>query len=317
MNIRSLKIGTRGSDLALAQAHFVQNRLKGENEIHIIQTSGDRFQNQPLNSQSEIGLFTKEIEQELLRGDIDLAVHSLKDLPNQLTPGLTLGAILSREEVSDLLLVQPAAYDCEQSTLPLKHGASVGASSLRRQALLSHLRPDLKLVSIRGNVPTRVRKARNSECDAVILARAGLIRLKLNVSPLLAFDLNPKRFVPAPGQAAIAIEIRESDRDAKDRVATLDHTHTRACVEVERILLRTFGGGCHAPFGAYAEDVAGMARVFVAAPVSDGTHQTRCFEANDLNQVRSDAEAWISSGRIADPVKENAQWLWKPARPWY
>jgi hydroxymethylbilane synthase len=304
---RVLIVGSRGSRLAREQTRRVTERLQGPSEVRVIKTSGDRFLDQKLGEQAGVGFFTKEIEQELLAGSIDLAVHSLKDLPTDLPGGLVLGAVLERDEAGDVLLVRPEAVD-EEQTIPLKTGAMVGASSMRRQALLRAVRGDLEPMPIRGNVPTRVDKCRRGDCDAVVLARAGLARLGLEVGPLVAFDLNPRVWVCAPGQGVIAVEARENDEEARARLGGMEHAPTRACVDAERRLHVRFGGGCHAPFGAFMEHE--NSRIFVAAPSNGGRLGVKEFPA------LSEAEEWIRSGCLSGSTRERKEWICRPARSW-
>ena len=304
---RVLIVGTRGSRLAREQTRRVTGRLPGEARVQVIKTSGDRFKDQKLGEQAGVGFFTKEIEQELLSEKIDLAVHSLKDLPTALPPGLVLAAVLERDDAGDVLLVRPGALEHERD-LPLKANSTVGASSMRRQALLGAFGGELQPVPIRGNVPTRVEKCVRGDCDAVILARAGLARLGLEGDPLLAFDLNPRRWICAPGQGVIAVEAREGDREALERLSGLEHAPTRACVDVERRLHVVFGGGCHAPFGAYMERE--NSEICVAAPSKAGRLGVKEFSA--LNA----AEEWIRSGCPSEPSRGREEWICRPARSW-
>jgi len=319
---RTLIIGTRGSELARAQTHRVQAGLEGSTALSVVKTCGDRFQDKPLHEQGGVGLFTKEIEQALLDGRIDLAVHSLKDLPTALAPGLCLGAVLARDDAGDVLLARPGAVE-EGRRLRLRAGARVGASSLRRQALLRSLDPELVPGPIRGNVPTRVEKVRRGEHDAIVLARAGLARLALDVGELRAFDLDPARWSGAPGQGAIAVEIRAGDPETAVRVDALDDPVTRACTAAERGLLFAYGGGCHAPFGAWARPLAGGGmRVDVAAPGADGQFRVRAFAGDELDRACEEAEAWIRSGcpgghdATPDASTEKQAPIAVPARPW-
>jgi hydroxymethylbilane synthase len=312
---RTLNVGTRGSKLALEQARRVRERLPGRSELCIVKTSGDRFQEKPLHEQDGVGFFTKEIEQQLIAGNIDLAVHSLKDLPVRLAPGLMLAAVLERDEASDMLLVRPDWVD-DASRLCLRPGARVGASSLRRQALLKALNSRALPAPIRGNVPTRVDKLRLGDHDAIVLARAGLSRLGLDTAPLAAFDLNPHRWICAPGQGAIAVEAREDDDEVLERLKVLDHALTRQCVQAERELLLVFGGGCHAPFGAYASLEDGVFCAFVAAPGRDGVFRMEGFQAGRLDDARALAERWIRAGCPLAASGEEEEWLVRPARPW-
>lgn len=307
MSRRVLIVGSRGSRLALEQTRRVTERLPGASEVRVIKTSGDRFKDQKLGEQASVGFFTKEIEQELLQEKIDLAVHSLKDLPTAIPAGLVLGAVLERDEAGDVLLVRPEAVD-EHQTLPLKTQATVGASSMRRQALLGALRDDLEPVPIRGNVPTRVEKCRRGDCDAVVLARAGLARLGLEVGPLVPFDLNPRVWICAPGQGVIAVEVREDDQEARARLGEMEHAPTRACVDAERQLHVVFGGGCHAPFGAFMQ--AENSRIVVAAPSKEGRLGIKEFQAP------GEAEEWIRSGCQSGSTLGREEWICRPARSW-
>jgi hydroxymethylbilane synthase len=315
MSGRILKVGTRGSRLAREQTRRLCQVLDEPFETVIVKTSGDRHGDVPLGEQQGIGFFTKEIENELLSGQIDLAVHSLKDLPTTLASGLVLGALLERDEAGDVLLVQPDAHAPDR-VLPLRPGSRVGASAMRRQALLASLASDLVPVPIRGNVPTRVDKARRGDYDAVILSRAGLARLKLDVAPLLAFDLNPEHWICAPGQGVIAVEARADDQHVLQSLTAADDQMTRDCTGAERSLLVTFGGGCHAPFGAWARPQSGGFQLRVAAPGKDGRCRLALFEAVDLKSARQQADEWILAGRPMRENKEECRWLCRPARPW-
>jgi len=318
---RVLIVGTRGSSLALEQARRVMAGLAGASELKIVHTSGDRFAERPLGETNPPGFFTKEIEEELLLGKIDLAVHSLKDLPTELAPGLAFAALMKRDDPADLLLVRPEALDPD-ADFPLKPGAEVGASSRRRGALLHLVRPDVLVRPIRGNVPTRVDKVRAGDCDAVVLSRAGLERLGLAVDPLHAFELNPLHWPGAPGQAIIAVEARADDAEALRRASALNDALTVECAAAERSLLAVYGGGCHAPFGAYCEMDAGGGMMVVAAPGGDGFLIER-FMGGDLEEARAAAEAWIRSGRAQRESAPSSRlgnpsqvWLCRRARPW-
>jgi hydroxymethylbilane synthase len=280
-----------------------------------VRCSGDRRPEEPLGEQSPIGFFTKEIEEALLGGRIDLAVHSLKDLPTELPSGLTLAAMLQRDEPYDLLLVRPDAYEADRM-VPVAAGAAVGASSRRRAALLKWYAPDLRAQPIRGNVDTRVEKVRRGDYAAILLSAAGVQRLRLQTEPLLVFALNPRRWPGAPGQSIIAVETRVGDGEALRRVSSLDHGPSRACAEVERALLVTFGGGCHAPFGAYATRSSGRADIFVAAPSSEGGLSVQHFQADDLGKAREQAVAWIRAGCPVQHRQEEEEWLCRPAPRW-
>lgn len=247
-----LIIGTRGSRLALWQAEEVQRLLPTEARLEIIKTSGDRIQDISLQGGSTTGFFTREIEERLMAGEIDLAVHSFKDLPTALDPRLAIAACLPRAPVTDILLVHPDWLGDDDGLLPLKPGCRVGAGSLRRQALVRLYRPDANPDLIRGNVPTRVGKCLDGQYGAVVLARAGVERLALDTGPLHLFELDPALWLPAPAQGAVAVEIRSDDARARAAVEAIDDAATTAAVTLERRLLAAFEGGCHTAFGAHA-----------------------------------------------------------------
>jgi hydroxymethylbilane synthase len=241
--IGSLTIGSRGSQLALWQANYTKERLEArgfECRIEIIHTKGDKIQDVPLNKVGGKGLFTKEIEEALLDGRIDLAVHSMKDLPTELPQGLTIAAIPQRADPLDAII--------GGKLRALKLGATVGTSSLRRIAQLKRIRPDLDIQSIRGNVDTRIRKVEQGEYDAIVLAAAGLRRLGWGdiISEVFRADI----VCPAVGQGALAIETLESG-PGHDACALLDDPWTRLPVTAERAMLAELGGGCQVPIGAY------------------------------------------------------------------
>ncbi len=249
-----LTIGTRGSPLALAQAHETRERLlaahpglrEPEIAIRIIRTTGDRIQDRSLAEAGGKGLFTKEIEEALLDGSIDLAVHSMKDMPTRLPAGLAIVAYLPREDVRDVLL---ATRPTTLAGLP--QGATVGTASLRRKAFLLARRPDLSVVTFRGNVQTRLRKLEEGDVAATFLALAGLHRLK--IAPAGMHVLSVGDMLPAVAQGAIGIECRESDRRVRDFLAPLDDADTRLRVEAERMLLDILDGSCRTPIAALAE----------------------------------------------------------------
>lgn len=248
-------IGTRGSDLALTQSRWVAAQLAGrgvETRLELIKTKGDKVQHLSFDKIEGKGFFTKELEEALLDKRVDLAVHSLKDLPSDDAPGLNVTAIPVREDVRDCLIVRRHAYDKDAKALPLKHGMRVGTSAVRRKAQLLYLRPDILPEDLRGNVPTRVARLGEGLYDAIVLAQAGLSRLKLDLSNFVAVPLDPLTFVPAPGQGALALQCRADDAAVKQAVAPLHHAHDAAAVLAERTLLNRLHGGCHLPLGAHA-----------------------------------------------------------------
>ncbi|HXN94035.1 MAG TPA: hydroxymethylbilane synthase [Candidatus Acidoferrales bacterium] len=244
--MRILRIGTRGSMLAKWQAESVRKKLFAasgmEAEIVIIKTSGDKMQQAPLTQIGGKGIFIKELEEALLEESIDLAVHSVKDVPTDIPSRLMFPAVCRRDDVRDCLVGSTLAN--------LRRGARVGTSSLRRQAQLRHLRPDLDLRDLRGNVDTRLRKVESGEYEAVMVAKAGLDRLGL--SQRISEVLSPEICMPAVGQGAIAVECRLKDTEAGDLLAPLDDAETRTAIIAERALLSALQGGCQVPMGAWA-----------------------------------------------------------------
>ena len=255
-----LVIASRGSQLALWQARWVAAQLSAaghECRIEIIKTTGDKIADVPLAKVGTKGLFTKEIEEALLDGRADLAVHSLKDLPTELPEGLVLAAVPEREDPRDAVVGKKLA--------DLPPGAKVGTSSLRRAAQLLKLRPDLHVESIRGNLDTRLRKLDEGQYDAILLAAAGLKRL--GWGDRIAEILEPEQMCPAVGQGALAIETRAGF----EAVAMLDHAATHTAVMAERGVLRALGGGCQVPIGAYATVFNGRVRLLAIVAAPDGS----------------------------------------------
>jgi hydroxymethylbilane synthase len=255
-------IGSRGSQLALWQARHIASLLNVETRIEIIKTTGDKIQDVPLAQVGGKGLFTKEIEEALLDHRIDLAVHSLKDMPSEIPEGLTLAAIPEREDPRDALI-----------GAPLKPGARVGTSSLRRTVQLMSMQHELMIEMLRGNVDTRLRKLDEGHYDTIILAAAGLRRLGWadRITELIPVDV----MIPAVGQGALAIETRDDGGDAYRIARTLEHKESRLAITAERAFLAVFGGGCQVPIGAHAsidEDDIHL-RAFVSQP--DGSHARR------------------------------------------
>ncbi len=247
-----LRLGTRGSPLALTQARMVQAAVAQANgfdperiEIVVIRTTGDRIQDRPLSEAGGKGLFTKEIEEALLDGRIDLAVHSSKDMPTALPDGLTLSTFLPREDVRDAL-ISPKAGSLDA----LPKGAVIGTVSLRRQAMLKRLRPDLEIAILRGNVETRLRKIAEGEADATLLALAGLKRLGLADKATQVLDTDA--FLPAVGQGAVGIETRASDRATLALLAPVNHADTATALACERAFLAVLDGSCRTPIGGHA-----------------------------------------------------------------
>jgi hydroxymethylbilane synthase len=265
--VRTLTIGSRGSRLALWQARHVAARLDAlgvTTRLEIIKTTGDHLQTASLVRAGGKGLFTKEIEEALLEGAIDLAVHSLKDLPTEAPRGLAIAAVPEREDPRD------AIVGTRLHALP--QGARVGTSSLRRAAQLRVLRPDLQIESVRGNVDTRIRKLQERQYDALVLAAAGLRRLGLEQE--IAEIFSPEQICPAPGQGALAIETREQDA-AFEICAELNHEPSRQAVACERAVLAGLGGGCQLPMGAFAELRGDQLHVSAVVLSPDGSRRVR------------------------------------------
>ncbi len=247
----SLRLGTRGSPLAMRQAGLVAEALGTKSpglEVRFIpiKTSGDKLLDSPLAQAGGKGLFVKEIEEALLDSRIDLAVHSMKDLPAELPPGLRVGAVMRREDPCDALIARNGLRFAE-----LPAGARIGTSSLRRQVQFLHHRPDLQIVPLRGNVETRLKKLDTLNLDAVVLAVAGLIRLGLQHR--ITERLHPELSLPAIGQGALAIEIREDDPRVAPIVGAVDHRETRLATAAERAFLRRLGGSCVTPVAAFGQ----------------------------------------------------------------
>ncbi len=269
-----LRAGSRGSKLALWQTRHVIERLQSiepsvEVEVVVIKTKGDKIIDSPLSRIGGKGLFVKEIEEEMLRGNIDFAVHSLKDLPTELPQGLKVGAVLEREDPRDAFV--SFKYRCLED---LPEGATVGTSSLRRKAQILARRPDLKVVEIRGNVDTRVRKIREGVADAAVMAYAGLKRMGLADAAQVVFDSS--EFIPATGQGVIVVEVRE-DCQFGELLESLNHESTRQCIDAERAFLETIEGGCQVPAAAHAVQVDG--RFLLTAFVADEDGSRMMYES--------------------------------------
>jgi len=276
---RTLIIGTRGSELALWQANFVKDSLAAINipaELKIIKTQGDRILNLSFDKLEGKGFFTKELEEELLAGKIDLAVHSHKDLPTENPAGLIIAAVSEREDPSELLLILKDCVDVRQK-LSLKFGAAVGTSSNRRKAQLLAYRPDLEIQDLRGNVPTRIQKLRNESYDAIMLAKAGVSRLGIDLSEFHVEELTPVELIPAAAQGVMAIQIRESDRELFNALQPLNHPDVAEELAVERTVLKLFGGGCHLPLGCYCRKDDDIFQVFTSKADEDDEFPDRLF----------------------------------------
>ncbi|NPB09237.1 MAG: hydroxymethylbilane synthase, partial [Thermodesulfobacteria bacterium] len=301
-----IKVGTRGSKLALAQTNWVIGKIREKHpgleiETVIIKTKGDKITDVPLAKVGGKGLFVKEIEEALLRHDIDLAVHSMKDVPTELPEGLEIAIIPERESPYDVLISRNG-----KGLSDLPKGAKVGTSSLRRAAQIRARYPELTIENLRGNLDTRLRKLEEGLYDAIIVAEAGLLRLGLGDTP--RERLSPEVMLPAIGQGALAIEVRQDDAELKEALSFLHHEETAVCVAAERSFLAALGGGCQVPLAAHAvlEDGRLLLEALIADP--EGRTILRDSAAGSPSQAeemgRSLAETLLSRGgkKILDEV---------------
>lgn len=251
-----LTIGSRGSDLALYQANFIRSILENEHgcavEIKIIKTAGDKIDNVSFEQMEGKGFFTKELEDALLAREIDLAVHSLKDLMTSMPDGLKLGAVGYRADRRELLLIRKDSVEGD-GLLPVRKGGVIGTSAARRKAQIAHHNPSLVIHDLRGNVPTRVQKLRDGKYDAILLAAAGVTRLKLDLSDLHVNELDPEQFLPAPAQGILGIQIRDNDTAVEQVISKLGSSAAMLEANLERGLLARFDSGCSLPLGVYSE----------------------------------------------------------------
>lgn len=292
-----LRIGSRGSQLALWQANHVLDALRRAGyaaEIEIIRTTGDRMQQPGFVPPADLdgkGIFIKEIEEALASGRIDLAVHSLKDLPTQIAPQFAIAAVPKRADARDVWVCEPY---WSLNTLPL--GGRIGTSSPRRRAQLLALRPDVQFVEIRGNIDTRLRKLEAGECDALVLAAAGLDRL--NRAESVHHRFSPEELCPAPGQGALAIETRsgENERDlfVRQAIGFLEHAETRFCVEAERAALDALGGGCSVPIGVHCVPEFEKWRIFAQVLAPDGEAMVQIDTEAALDSTPQCLGQWIA-----------------------
>lgn len=293
---RPLKIGSRGSKLALVQTRWVIDRIRESSpgldiKIETIKTQGDKVLDVPLAKIGDKGLFVKEIEQALLGGRIDVAVHSMKDMPTEETDGLVIGAVPEREDPSDVLL----SREWELTSLP--HGARIGSSSLRRRAQILHYRPDLNVQDLHGNLDTRIQRLEDGDFDAIILAAAGLNRLGWHGGrEKIPFEI----CLPAVGQGALAVQCRNGDGDVLDILRKLNHYWTHAAVTAERSLMRALQGGCQVPIGALAfvaEDSLRLNAIVAGLCGKRIIRASRCANMNDTQDLgRCVASELIEAG---------------------
>jgi hydroxymethylbilane synthase len=286
----ALVIGSRASDLALWQTHYVRDLLRAnyptlEISIEIIHTTGDKMLDSSLSTIGGKGVFTKELESALLAGEIDFAVHSLKDLPTLLPDGLTLGAIPERASVEDAFL----SKDRNARLMDLPDGATIATGSLRRIAQLLTKRPDFRIADIRGNVPTRIRKLLESNWDGMILARAGVERLGLLEH--VAHTISLEWVLPAAGQGALGIECRSDDANTMELLAPLNNNATRQAVTAERALLKALGGGCQVPIGAHGKIVGSALELSGCIAAMNGESLVRAVHTGDSTNAEQIGES--------------------------
>lgn len=283
-----LKIGTRGSKLALWQAKFTQSELAlhgVESELVIIKTQGDLVQHLGFDKLEGKGFFTKEIEDALLRGEVDLAVHSMKDLPTHQPEGLCITAVSYRHNPSDLLIIRKESY-VDKALLKLAPNIIVGTSANRRKAQMQAYRSDVQLKDIRGNVPTRLQKLRSGEYDAIFLAAAGVERLNLDVSDFEVLELPVREFVPAPAQGALAWQTNRDDTATRLILNKIHHPEVSACTNVERRVLQLMEGGCQLPLGVYCErDAVGNYHAFASCEIEGLLRRTRLSSSTSFGMA--------------------------------
>jgi len=255
------------------QANFVRSIIENDHgqtvRINIIKTAGDKIQHLSFDKMEGKGFFTKELEEALLAGEIDLAVHSLKDLMTTQPDGLKLGAVGYRFDRRELLLIRPGSV-AGDSVLPVKEGGIIGTSSARRKCQIVHHNPTLEIKDLRGNVPTRINKLREGQYDAIIIAYAGVLRLELDLSDLVAMPLDPLQFFPAPAQGILGIQIRSNDERVEETIGQLGTPEMATLAEAERGLLRKFGSGCSLPLGVCSETEGDTIRLRAVLGVDEG-----------------------------------------------
>lgn len=292
-SLKTLRLGTRGSRLALWQANQVKSELESLGytiEIQIIKTKGDQIQHLSFDKIEGKGFFTKEIEDALLKEEVDFAVHSMKDLPTEQPDGLILAALSERADARDTLLLNPQSAE---STEPfrLKPDLTIGTSSARRKANLISLFPDIKIKDIRGNVPTRIQKLKDGGFDGIVLAKAGLDRLELDVSDLVVFHFEPSEFVPAPAQGVLAYQCRKGDSDVVKALRRIHSFDSSDCTNVERKVLQMMDGGCHLPLGVYCKkDQLGY------------YHASACFSSDLEKPLKRLKLSQSTSHKLADKI---------------
>ena len=293
-----LKIGTRGSKLALWQAYDLQAQLKAideDSELIIIKTKGDQIQDIGFDKIEGKGFFTKEIEDALLASEIDIAVHSMKDLPTEMVEGLVIAGLSTRANPSDLLIIKKSSVDTSRP-LKVKENAKIGTSSIRRKVQLKHFDQSITCVDVRGNVPTRLSKLDTQDYDAIVLAAAGVERLEIDLSNYHVVEFNPKEYVSAPAQGVIAYQCRSVDRTTRRILKKIHSSDTALCTNVERTVMKIMDGGCQLPLGAYCEqDKSGNYHCYASYSPGPG---------EQLRQVRLSQSTYAGlAERVVDQLK--------------
>jgi hydroxymethylbilane synthase len=281
--MKLIRIGTRGSELALWQAYHVKSQLESlgfEVTITILKTQGDNIQHLSFDKLEGKGFFTKEIEEALLNKTVDLAVHSHKDLPTNNPAGLVVAAVSEREDPSDLMLIRKENVD-KTKLFSVKENAVVGTSSLRRRTQLQCFRNDITVNDLRGNVPTRIQKLRDGLYDAIVIAYAGVERLKLDISDLTTYKIPAWQMVPAPAQGVLALQVREEDVELFQALSSLNNVEVYNRIRVERGVLNLFDGGCQLPLGVYCEEENGVFKISVSKAISAGMAPVRMYFETD------------------------------------
>jgi hydroxymethylbilane synthase len=294
--LKTIRIGTRGSDLALWQANQTKHLLEKQGievQIIIIKTKGDKIQHLSFDKIEGKGFFTKEIEDALLKDEIDLAVHSMKDLPTTMDERLGIAGVSERVDPADWLIIRGDSVALD-SNIKLPPQAIVGTSSARRKCQLRSIRPDLQLKDIRGNVPTRLNKLREGAFDGIMLAAAGLTRLQLDLSDFEIIKFHPREFVPAPAQGVLAYQTRKNDENTREMVSAIHHRQVAQLTNIERRILRLFDGGCHLPLGAYCEKDA-----------MDNYHVWAAFAPTVDHELRRTKLSYSTTQELAEDVHAN------------
>ena len=304
---KKIIIGSRGSDLALWQANHVQGQLKAlglDSDIKIIKTQGDKIQHLSFDKMEGKGFFTKEIEEALLNKSIDLAVHSHKDLETTNSEGLIIGAVSRREDPREYLIVKKESVDITKKFF-LKGGAVVGTSSARRKTQLLSFRNDIKIKDLRGNVPTRIKKLRIEDYDAIMLAVAGVERLEINLDEFHVEKLNPKEFIPSPAQGVLGLQIREEDEDLLAALSPMNDSLVQDKIGIERGVLRLMDGGCQLPLGVYCEKEEGTYKIWAVLSQKFSDFPKRVYwetkkvegasqKVHDLLMAKTDLKVFIT-----------------------